>query len=408
MKFNKLTKSFEIVGKTSASILILASFSQLAYAQQAMAQPSSAQTAQAPANAASANTAPAAPKIGNVGPNAANNSATPSTAGINYQTPSQLANPVNGAPVQGLNPTTTIGSPLNGITPPTANVGQGMMSPTGQVIPMAIPAPSSMPYNPSAIGAMSNDPNARLMELMNNDPATIRKMLKEIESRQRAAKEVSNSKATQNSVSVYITPGSSVPVLRTFANRASSLVIHDMSGKPWPIENFSLGGAEDFVVHRLDKNAKERGYMLDVTPTENYVAGNLTLKLEGLDVPVVLEIISGQKEYDAPLTVRVMAKGPNTTYSSVSAPEKTDPILYSILQGVPTDGLKPLRISSGLAQAWLAQDGKTMYVRSNLDIMVFSHKTSSPDGTYAYKTTKMDVLSYKYQNKFGQIIVEGF
>lgn len=306
---------------------------------------------------------------------------------INYQQPSPIVN--GGGNADGVNNTTT------------RVVGQGVMTPSGQIVPASAP-PMAMPM------LNNSDPAAKLVELLNADPNTIRKILRDIEAREKASKDISTSKATQTSVNVRITPGSSVPVLRTFANRNSSIVVMDQSGKPWPIENFSVGGAESFTIRRLDKSAGEKGYMLDITPKENFISGNLTLKLEGLDVPVVLEIVSGQKEYDSPLTLRVMAKGPNSSYSEVRAPEKTDSLLYSILQGVAPTDLKALKIDSGLAQAWLSRDGKTMYVRSNLKIMTFEHMTASPDGTYAYRTTPMPVLTYKYENKFGQINIEGF
>lgn len=304
---------------------------------------------------------------------------------INYQPPS--SNVDSGA--EGVNPATT------------RVVGQGVMTPSGQIVPATAP-PVSLP-SPTMMN--NSDPGAKLVELMNADPTVIRKILRDMEAREKASKDISTSKATQSSVNVHINPGSSVPVMRTFSNRSSSVVVMDQTGKPWPIENFSVGGSDGFTVRRLDG---EKGHMLDVTPKENFIAGNITFKLEGLNVPVVLELVSGQKEYDSPLTYRVMASGPNSSYSEVRAPEKTDSVLYSILQGVAPGYLKPLKISNGLAQAWLSKDGKVMYVRSNLKIMTFEHMTSSPDGTYAYRTTPMPVLTYKYENKFGQINIEGF
>ena len=309
---------------------------------------------------------------------------------INYQQPSDT---INGN-ADGVNSTTT------------KVMGQGMMTPAGQIVPATSSPPVSLPG--MSMNINSSDPNAKLLELLNADPNTIRRILKDIESREKASKDISISKATQSTVNLHITPGSSVPVFRTFANRNSSLVIMDQTGKPWPIENFAVGGSNNFTVRRLDKSAGDKGYMLDITPNENFISGNLTLKLENLDVPVVLEMVSGQKEYDSPLTVRVMAKGPNSSFTDVRAPEKTDSILYSILQGVAPGYLKALNVENGLAQAWLSKDGKTMYVRSNLKIMTFEHMTSSPDGTYAYRTTPLPVLTYKYENRFGQINIKGF
>lgn len=345
----------------------------------------------------------AASKASNVS-GAANSGSNSTPAGlnpaINYQAPS--ASVSSGSDLKGVNLSTTVVTPsVNGNT---------------QVITQN--APNSLPGAGSGNGGgfassilqggSNSEQNLLLLQLLQTDPQSIRNLLKEIDIRKRAAKETANAKAVQESVNVYVTPGSRVPVIRTFANRTSAIVITDMHGAPWPIENFTLGASEDFVVHRLDKRANERGHMLDITPQENYVSGNLTMKLEGLDVPVVLEIISGQKEYDAPLTLKVMSKGPNSTYTSTREPEKVDNVLYSVLQGVAPAGLRPLKTESRLAQAWLSADGKSMYVRSNLSLMPFVQKTSSPDGTHVYKTTPMPIMTYSYMDKFGQIQIEGF
>lgn len=411
MKFTPM-KNHSMFQKTFMSLAIAATCSLVLLSFGTVAQAQNAPGLNPALSTTPANTSAPIQPIGNVG-NGGNtaartttpgnvNAGAPSVAGIQYQQPSPIVSA--NVRLQGVNPTTTAG----GLPPmPT---GSGVITPTGQVVPATAPsAPMSLPgtsYNPAIQGGDSQ--TARLVELMNSDPATIRKVLRDIESRNRASKEITNAKGVQTSVNAPITPGSNTPVIRTFANRTSSIVVVDQFGQPWPIENFTLGAADDFNVHRLDKNAKDKGYMLDITPTENYVAGNLTLKLEGLNVPVVVEIISGQPEYDAPLTLRVMGKGPNTTYSSVSAPAQTDNVLYSILQGVAPSDLKPLKVENGLAQAWLSKDGQTMYVRSNLKIMTFEHMTASPDGTYAYRTSPMPVLSYKYENKFGQISIDGF
>lgn len=331
---------------------------------------------------------------------AQNNNINNTIPSINYQTPSEAVNA--DVPLTGVNNSRTL------VLGEQTNQGVNV-APNGVIIP----APMSLPQNYSGSNSSSlntdllNNREAALIELMKADPDDIRRVLREIERRKRATKETTQSKAVQSSVNVYTSPGSSVPVIRTFANRTSSIVVVDQAGNPWPIENFSLGAALDFNVRRLDKSAGDKGYMLDITPNENYVSGNLVLKLEGLNSPLTLEIISGQSEYDAPLLFKVMSPGPNTQFTNVSLPEKEDSNLTTILQGVAPSGMTQLNVDSGLAQAWLASDGKTMYVRSKLKIMPFEHMTASPDGTYAYRVRKMPVLTYTYEDKYGQIVING-
>lgn len=211
-------------------------------------------------------------------------------------------------------------------------------------------------------------------------------------------------KPTATSQFVNLSPGSTPPVIRLSQGFVSSLVFLDSTGAPWPISAYDLGDPSAFNV-QWDKT----GNMLIIQSNNLYTYGNLAVRLRGLNTPVMLTLIPGQKAVDYRVDLRVQGYGPNakTMVMDNGLPPSASDILLRVLDGVPPAGSARLAVSGGDARAWLL-NGK-MFVRTNLTILSpgWLGSMTSADGMHAYEMQKSPVLLVSWHGKVMQLKVEG-
>ncbi|MBI2785992.1 MAG: type IV secretion protein IcmK [Legionella longbeachae] len=211
-------------------------------------------------------------------------------------------------------------------------------------------------------------------------------------------------KPTATSQFVNLSPGSTPPVIRLAQGFVSSLVFLDSSGAPWPISAYDLGDPSAFNI-QWDKTSNT--IMIQALKLYNY--GNLAVRLRGLNTPVMLTLIPGQKAVDYRVDLRVQGYGPNAKNLPMESgiPPSASELLLHVLDGVPPPGSKRLIITGGDARAWLVND--RMYVRTNLTILSpgWLASMTSADGTHAYEMQKSPVLLVSWHGKVMQLKVEG-
>lgn len=211
-------------------------------------------------------------------------------------------------------------------------------------------------------------------------------------------------KPVATSQMVNLSPGSTPPVIRLAQGFVSSLVFLDSTGAPWPISAYDLGDPTSFNIV-WDKT----GNTLMIQASKLYNYGNLAVRLEGLNTPVMLTLIPGQKVVDYRVDMRVQGFGPNAQMASMgeNLPQTANKILLHILDGVPPDGSSRLIVSGGDARAWLLQN--KMYVRTNLTVLspAWLSTMTSGDGMHAYELQKSPVLLVSWHGKVMQLKVEG-
>ncbi len=203
---------------------------------------------------------------------------------------------------------------------------------------------------------------------------------------------------------VNLSPGSTPPVIRLAQGFVSSLVFLDSTGAPWPISAYDLGDPSSFNIV-WDKTSNT--LMIQASKLYNY--GNLAVRLEGLNTPVMLTLIPGQKEVDYRVDMRVQGYGPNAQIASVgdNLPPHANRVLLHILDGVPPNGSNRLTVSGGDARAWLLKN--KMYLRTNLTILspAWLSSMTSADGMHAYEMQKSPVILVSWHGKVMQLKVEG-
>ena len=203
---------------------------------------------------------------------------------------------------------------------------------------------------------------------------------------------------------VNLSPGSTPPVIRLSQGFVSSLVFLDSTGAPWPISAYDLGDPSAFNI-QWDKT----GNTLMIQATKLYNYGNMAVRLEGLNTPVMLTLVPGQKEVDYRVDMRIQGIGPNAQMPVLgdNLPPTANRLLLHVLDGVPPAGSTRLTVSGGDARAWLFKE--KMYVRTNLTILspAWLATMTSADGMHAYEMQKSPVLLVTWHGKVMQLKVEG-
>jgi intracellular multiplication protein IcmK len=203
---------------------------------------------------------------------------------------------------------------------------------------------------------------------------------------------------------VNLSPGSTPPVIRLAQGFVTSLVFLDSTGATWPISAYDLGDPSTFNI-QWDKT----GNTLMIQSSKLYNYGNMAVRLEGLNTPVMLTLIPGQKEVDYRVDMRVQGLGPNAQMPVLgdNLPPSANRLLLHVLDGVPPPGSTRLTISGGDARAWLFRN--KMYVRTNLTILspAWLATMTSADGMHAYEMQKSPVILVTWHGKVMQLKVEG-
>lgn len=203
---------------------------------------------------------------------------------------------------------------------------------------------------------------------------------------------------------VNLSPGSTPPAIRLARGFVSSLVFLDSQGSPWPIASYDLGDPESFNI-QWDKVSNT----LMIQSMKMYHYGNLAIRLQGLNTPVMLTLIPGQRVVDYRVDLRIQKFGPNSKNipTSIGLPPDADDILLHILDGVAPVNSKRLNIIGGPARAWVYKN--KMFVRTNLTILSpgWIATMKSADGMNAYKMPVSPVLLVSWHGKVMQLKVEG-
>lgn len=181
---------------------------------------------------------------------------------------------------------------------------------------------------------------------------------------------------------VPLEPGSQPPVIRLATGFVTSVLFIDSSGEKWPLTAYSIGDPESFNIQW-----DQKGNALFIQSKKQYSHGNLAVRLWGLDTPVMITLVSGQKNVDFRVDLQVSGRGPDAKIPIVETAitAKVNPLLINLLDGVPPRGSVKLGVSGGHGDAWLADS--RVYFRTKLTVLspAWTATVASPDGTHVYE-----------------------
>lgn len=198
-------------------------------------------------------------------------------------------------------------------------------------------------------------------------------------------------------VTVNLLPGAEPAIVRLYTGFVTSLVFVDDVGAPLRVitSDVMKGGfvviedAEDAKAPREAVSIPQN--VVKVHPVLAYATGNILVTLEGVPVPVTLTLVSGQREVDYRVDVRI--RGGVGKAGLVDAPGASGSrAMREFLSGGTPPGAKPVTTDNSRVAVW-SVEGR-YYVRTDLTLLspAYVNPGRSADGTHWYEIPPASVL----------------
>lgn len=208
-----------------------------------------------------------------------------------------------------------------------------------------------------------------------------------------------------STLTVNLSPGASLPVLRTTTDQASTLMFTDNTGAPWPLAAPPYNGnPEGFAVSFIPDSS-----VMTVQAKRQYDRGNVTAYLKGLAVPVIIDVNSGEADnntrarvIDSRLDVRIPQRGPQAKKMPAGQSKigLNNPTLQAFLDGVPPKEAQRLKTEGAVPDTQVWQMGDDLYIRSRSEIRdEFELTQASGDGTWLYKLPVTPEVAFSHAGK---------
>ncbi len=222
-------------------------------------------------------------------------------------------------------------------------------------------------------------------------PEQIIELHKELDKSQQAVQTPVNTppQPVSSTLTVDLSPGTTPPLVRLATGFVTSIVFVDATGQPWPVVDYSLGNPKNFNI-QWDKKRNT----LFIQNTAAYVTANLAVRLENLDTPIMISLVTGQREVDYRIDLQIRAHGPNAQAPIVTdnLPNSTSPFLLSVLDGVPPNDSIELKVSGEYGRAWLYNNKLIFRTKLTLLSPGWTSLVSSQDGTKVYELMKTPLI----------------
>ena len=176
-----------------------------------------------------------------------------------------------------------------------------------------------------------------------------------------------------SSMMVNLENGSLPSVIRLSAGIVSVVSFFDSTGEPWPIRGYNVGNPSVVDIQWQESTPEEEkagagyGNTMMIQAQSLYKSTNMIVLLRGLNTPILLELIPGQKEVDYRLDIQVPRTGPYAKSTTRALPQSVRPVMLDVLNGIPPQKAVKAHVIGGEAQAWLSN--KKIYLRTPLEII---------------------------------------
>lgn len=226
----------------------------------------------------------------------------------------------------------------------------------------------------------------------------IRKLLEMYDESQQAVQTpiYPNPKPESTFQTISLDPGTPPVEINTAVGHVTTLSIVDASGQPWPIQDISWAGNFEVLQPETGSN------MLRITPMADFAFGNVSMRLIGLNPPVIFTFRTDRKTVQVRADIQIAEMGPNGIAPPIQRQVTTtagDSQLSTILEGVPPPSANKLKIDGIDGRTTAYEAGGVTYVRTPYTLLspAWDSSVRSADGTnvYAMKFTPVLLLSDK-------------
>ena len=199
--------------------------------------------------------------------------------------------------------------------------------------------------------------------------------------------------AVQN---IPLDPGVKPVSINVSYGHITTINVLDTTGSPWPIEDIAWAG--DFEI--IESSSGDNGNIIRVTPQSEYAAGNMSLKLIGLQTPVILVLDTSRDMVHYRFDAVIPEIGPNGKTPIIESGitlTAGDGDMTSILEGVIPSGAERLNVAGADTRTTAYSYNGLTILRTPFSMLspAWESSVSSADGThvYAFRETPVVLLS---------------
>ncbi len=214
----------------------------------------------------------------------------------------------------------------------------------------------------------------------------------------------SPAEGVSGTIQVSMKPGDPMPVIRVGQGLITSLIFTDAAGQIWPVTSYSLGDPSAFNI-QWDKKS---GVMM-VQGQKLYTQTNMGVMLQGMQIPVMLTLLIGQKSYDYMDYVRIADyQSTDQDAQNQEATEAPD-YLVKTLDGLPPEGSTALEVSGGDAQMWSYAGSYLLLTRSTLLSPAWTAKFvgTGPSPMHVYQLSQTPYILLSNNGQLERLTVTG-
>ncbi len=199
---------------------------------------------------------------------------------------------------------------------------------------------------------------------------------------------------------VSLDPATEPLTFKLATGHVTTVSFLDITGQPWPIKDVTWAG--NFEVKSSSQGVDEKFPMypnlMRIIPLSEYAYGNMSIRLLGLSTPLTFTLRTNKDEVQYRLDLRVPAEGPFAVPSIINTGGNTlkagNATLTKMMEGVPPDNAKRLKISGVDGRTSVYTMNDTLYVRTPLTLLspAWTESVRSADGMNVYALGAAPVL----------------
>lgn len=209
---------------------------------------------------------------------------------------------------------------------------------------------------------------------------------------------------------ITMDPGSVPVTIKTGLGHVTTVNFIDLTGTPWPVQNITWAGEFEVIETTVsaeateDEDGRKRGgtNVLRITPRNEYARGNISIRMIGLDTPIIMMLTTDRDEVHYRFDAVVPQNGPFAEIPIIDqgitlAAGRAD--ISGLLHGMIPNSAKKLNVAGvdGRTSAY-GYNGQT-YLRTPLTLLSpgWSNSMTSADGmrVYEIRNTPIVLLSDK-------------
>lgn len=283
--------------------------------------------------------------------------------------------------------------------------GGGILTPTPQA-PVAGGPPGVSVLTQRTLDAIQEETrrqafDAALEGLMPLRPEEIRTLLERFDRTQESV-ELPIYPAPRPQIAVEtlsLDPGMKPKTVRVSHGYVTTFTVVDSTGSPWPIEDITWAGDFEIVEAGGDTN-----HFIRITPRSEYAYGNMSMRLIGLQTPIILSLETARDVVHYRFDAIVPQVGPFAQTPIIDAGVSItagDHELVKVLEGGLPLGAEKLSVSGADTRTSAYNLNGTTYLRTPLTLLSPSwiRSTSSSDGMRVYALAEAPVVLLSDQGR---------